>query len=220
MVFVVLGAIILSCACFFGFILIRIVLAIVMFCVSVLVFAQEQADSYTVIVPVENQSELQRQSAFETALHNLVNANPAFNSVADSPKLFDHPELYVESFSYQTDADQEDALKIIVHFDRESLSPFFQQAHTVQSQQVNLQISGVTSAQVLNQMTNYLDQMNVIKFVMIKQVAGENVLLSVILQGNVANFIQALMADQHFVSQGTEDPQDASALHFKWIEGA
>ena len=191
-----------------------------MICFSVPVFAQAKVDVYNVVVPVENQSEPQRQAAFQVALHELVDLNPRFNQASDLTKLFDHPELYVESFSYQSDPEQEDALKIVVHFDQEALSPFFQQQHAIQSQRLDLQISGVTSAQILNAIMNYLNQINSIKSVVIEQVNGENVILSVMLQGNTANFIQTLIADQHFVSQSAEDSQDSSALRFKWIEGA
>lgn len=181
------------------------------------VFAQEKVDMYTVVLPVENQSKPQQQIAFEVALHQLVDTHPSFKQASDLSTLFDHPELYVESFSYQSDPEQEDALKIIVHFDRGALSPFLLQSHAVQSQRLDLQISGVTSELILNSMTHYLSSINAIKSVMIAQVMDENVTLSVTLQGNIGNFIQTLLSSQHFVALNTDDPLDQSALRFKWI---
>ena len=184
------------------------------------VFAQEKTDIYTVAVPVENPSEPQRQAAFLVALNEVVallSVNPNVKAKTNLSELFDHPELYVESFSYQSDPEQEDALNIIVHFDREALNQFFPQQHVSQSQNLNLQISGVTSALELNAMTHDLSQMNTIKALTIEQVKGEDVLLSVILRGNVASFIQTLLADQRFVSLSAEDSQDQSGLRFKWM---
>lgn len=198
----------------------RILLALVMFSFFLPAFAQEQMDIYSVAVPVENQSESQRQAAFSVALHevvNTLNANPNIKSNTDLSKLLEHSEVYVESYSYQTDPEQQDALKIIVHFDREALNQFFPQLHATQSQPLNLQISGVTSTQSLNAITDYISQMNAIKSVMISQVMGENVTFSVVLQGNVSVFIQALLTSQRFVSLSAEDSLDQSTLRFKWI---
>ena len=184
-------------------------------------FAQEKTDIYNVTVPVENQLEPQRQAAFGVALHEMVDtlsANPNVKASADLSELYAHPELYVASYSYQSDSDQEEGLKIIVHFDREVLSPFFpQQQRVAQSQPLELQVSGIMSASILNAMMHDLNQMNVLKSVMIEQVKGENVQLSIVLQGNEANFIQTLLANQHFVTLSAEDPHDQAALRFKWI---
>ena len=187
------------------------------------VFALDAVDIYSVIVPVENQSDSQRQAAFVIALQevtNSLNANSNIKSNADLSELFAHPEHYVESYSYQTDPEQQDALNIIVHFDREALSPFFLQQHVAQSQHVDLQVSGITSALALNAMMHDLSQMNAIKSLTITQVKSESVIVSVMLQGNVANFIQALLTDQHFASLSAEDSQtleEQTALRFKWI---
>ncbi len=183
------------------------------------VFAQEKVDIYSVVLPIENQSEPQRQVAFATALQQVVgnlSANSTIKSEADLPELLAHPERYVESYSYLSDPEQQDALQIVVHFDRQALSPFFPQQQVVQSQRLNVQVSGVTSAQMLSAVTQALSQISAVKSVIIEGVSGENILLSVLLQGNVSGFIQTLLSSQHFVSLSSDD-SDQSELRFKWI---
>lgn len=197
--------------------MIKIVLPLLLFCFSLASFAQIKTDNYSVIVPVDNQSEPQRQTAFSVALHELVDTNASFDQTSDLNKLFEHPELYVESYSYQSDFDQEDGLKIVVQFDPAALSPFFQPPHGVQSQSLNLQISGVTSVQVLNAIVQCLNQIKTVKSVMIEQVNGESVKLSFILQGNIDNFIQTFLSDQRFISMSAVDSQDQFMLRFKWV---
>lgn len=202
------------------FILIRILLAFLVMSFAFPVFAQEVVDAYSVVVPVENQSGAQRQVAFLDALHEVVEtlvANPNVKQDVDLSVLFAHPELYVESFSYLSDPEQQDALNIVVHFDRQALSQFFPQQHTTQSQSVSLQISGVTTAPMLNAVTHYLSQINAVKSIVIQQVSADHVTVSVMLQGDISRFIQALLAGQRFVSLSAENAPDQSALRFKWV---
>lgn len=196
----------------------RAFLAFLLFSFAFPVFAEEKIDVYSVTMPVENISEPQRQAAFTEALHHVVDnlaANPNIKSDADLSELFAHPEYYVESYSYLSDPEQQDTLQIIVHFDPQALRPFFPQQHTLQSQRLSLQVSGMTSAETLNAVTDYLAQISAVKSVTIEQVLGENVILSVFLQGSESHFIQILLSDQRFVSLSAED-SEASALRFKW----
>ncbi|MES2205029.1 MAG: DUF2066 domain-containing protein [Pseudomonadota bacterium] len=198
---------------------IRIFLAYLILSFALPVFAQEKVDIYTVVLPVENQLEPQRQDAFATALQQVVgnlSASPNVKSDADLSEIFAHPERYVESYSYLSDPEQTDVLQIVVHFDSQALGSFFPQQHVAQSQRLNVQISGITSAETLNAAMHFLRQINTVKSVMIEQVSGENIILSVFLQGNSNSFAQILIDSQHFVSLSAED-SDQSTLQFKWV---
>ncbi len=191
-----------------------------MMCFFCPTFAEEKDDIYNVTVAVENQSELQRQAAFSQALHEVVDKLSITRAVKQEPDLsalFTHPELYVESFSYRSNSEQDEGLAINVRFDRDALSQFFPQQEIVESQRLVMEISGIISEQNLNEAMSYLSQINSIKSVAIQQVNGGTVMLLIVLQGNEANFIQTLIADQRFVSLSAENPEELSALRFRWI---
>ena len=192
-----------------------------MMCFYCPTFAEEKDDIYNVTVAVENQSESQRQAAFAQALHEVVNKLSVSRAVvkqeANLSALFAHPERYVESFSYGSNSEQDEGLAINVRFDRDALSQFFPQQENVQSQRLVMEISGIISEQNLNEAMSYLSQINSVKSATIQQVNGATVMLLIVLHGNEANFIQTLMTDQRFVSLSAENPEELSALRFRWI---
>jgi hypothetical protein len=191
-----------------------------MMCYYCPTFAEEKYDIYNVTITVENQSESQRQAAFAQALHEVVNKLSVARAVkqeADLSALFAHPELYVESFSYGSNSEQDEGLAINVRFDREALSQFFPQQENLPSQRWVMEISGIISEQSLTEAIRYLSQINSVKSVTVQQVNGATAMLLIVLHGNEANFIQTLMTDQRFVSLSAENPEELSALRFRWI---
>lgn len=183
-------------------------------------FAEDQQDAYAASIAVTDQSESQRITAFAIAAHVVadnLNAGASVKQQEDLSPLFAHPEQYVASFSYVTDPEQPDALEIKVRFDRDALQQFFAPKNVQQSQRFDLQISGISSEQSLNALTQYLTQIDSVKSLTIKQVNGESVVFGLKLQGNQANFIQRLITDQRLVSLSAEDSNEPSALCFKWI---
>lgn len=184
------------------------------------IFAEGDKDNYTATVAVAGQSERQRSIAFTEAAHEVadnLNADSSVEQQQDLSLLFAHPEQYVASFSYIADPEQQDALEIKVRFDRDALQPFFASKNMQKAQRLDLQVSGINSAQSLNALTQYLNQINSVKSLLVSQVNGETVRLKLELQGNQAVFIQKLLTDQRLVSLDAQDSNELSALNFKWI---
>lgn len=196
----------------------RKLLVFFMLTVALSVFAEEGVDIYTVTLPVENSSKGQQQIAFASGLHEVVdalNANSNLKLGDNFSQLFEHPEHYVESYSYLSDPEQPDTLQIVIHFDRQALRPLFSPQQTMQSQRLYVQVSGITSAESLNVMRQSLSQISAIKSLMIEQVSGDSVILLLVLQGSVTHLIQTLLGSQHFVSLNAEE--DSERLRFKWL---
>lgn len=177
-------------------------------------------DPYSATVAVPDQSEAARRPAIHDALQSVISTlsnDPSLNHDSDTSILLEHPEQYVESFSYITDPDQDNGLEIVVHFDRAALKPFFVQAHTEKEQSMNIQISGIASAQDLNAMTQYLKQLRNIQSVSVIQVNGVDVVLSLVLSADENVFLQTLQVDQRLALLNANDGQEKSALRFKWV---
>lgn len=185
------------------------------------IFAQEGRDVYSAQLPVENQSEAQRQKAFDDALREVLESlsqTPNLKVDADTAVLFEHPDRYVESYSYLSDPEQPDALQIVVHFDQHALQPFISFDHPIQQQHYDLQISGISSVESLNALTQYLNQVKGVRTLSIQQVTGDVINLTLVLKGvSVDGFVQTLLTSQRFVAADKGSVSNLSVLQFKWI---
>lgn len=176
------------------------------------------ADVYDVTVPVEDQSGPKRLEAFALALQTLsdrVQSEASANVQIDLSVPMEHPEQYVESFSYVTDSDT-NLLAIDVHLDRQALQAFLPKPEEKKSQTLNLQITGITSLLALDALTNDLSQIKQVNAVTISQVINDKVTLLIVFQGNMASIIQALEQDQHLSALDTAESSDQSPLFFQW----
>ncbi len=192
---------------------------LLIFCFVLPAFAGA-SDALSVVVPVANQSEQQRMMGFGAALQllaNRFNENLSSDHLIDFTVPLEHPEQYVESFSYITDPESTDVLQMAVHFDRHALQDFLPQQHAVPVQNFVIEVNGIHSASNLQAVEAYLTHVPSLQSVFIRQVFNDKVELVVAFEGDKYQFIQALHFGQHLSAENT-DKENQSLLSFEWIE--
>ena len=176
-------------------------------------------------VAVTDRSAAALQIAIQSAFSQVVvqmsgDANEM--SVPAIQKASTNLTRWVQSYAYIEQPNSQPPLTLQVVFDQNGLQKLLKKAaektstatQTVTAQTVTLIVSGVKSAADYVQVLQDLRAKNDVTNVAVEKVRGDQVLLTVKISGNTAQFQSLLAADNNFQSRNSSNP---AQLDYYWM---
>lgn len=208
--------------------MVRLVIVLLLSCIGFCARAEQHLDAYRVETVVANQSEAERINAAKATMGDVI------VKVTGDIASLQHPLVsqaingapdYLQQFSYGSDRDKSDGVKLILTYSPQAIENLLRQAQlpvwpgdgVKSSQTLTIRIENIRDFTAYKQVQSYLKTITVIRRSELLSVNKDVLVFNIILDGDVTALKNALDIDKKLqMNESTVDGTQSNQVTLHW----